>query len=200
MSGYKATLETHVTHAAKLAGNLFRSRYGLWVLGLISFAESALVIPLITDPFLVAHILANHGRVWRAVVVATVTSVLGGIVAYTLAAAFFEFVAAHYLIGENSATFIAVADQFQQNTFALTLIGAVTPLPYTIVALFVGFVEGSLWFFILASVMGRGGRYILVGLLTKRYGEHALLLVKKRMHIVTLVLVVVSLLYFVTHV
>lgn len=199
MNGHQTKLEKHVTHAAALAGNLFRSRYGLWVLGLISFAESALVIPLITDPFLVAHILANNGRVWRAVILTTITSVLGGIVAYVLAAAFFEFVAAHYLIGENGTAFAAIANQFQQNTFTLTLIGAVTPLPYTIVALFVGFVEGSLGLFILASVLGRGSRYIFVGWLTKRYGTQALVLAKRRMHVVTIILVIGALIYLVTH-
>jgi len=196
MDGYQKKLQMHTERVAGLTAGLLRSGYGIWVLGLISFIESFLVVPIITDPFLVMYILANRRCVWRAVAVTTVTSLLGGFLAYVLAAVFFEFVAVHYLTGSTGELFYTVADGFKDNTFTFTLLGAITPVPYTIVALAVGFVEGNLAAFLVASLVGRGGRYILVGLLTKRFGEAAVGLARERVRTVTLFLLAAVFAYF----
>lgn len=195
MSSLQRKIEIHTQRIAALTATLLRSRYGLWALGIISFVESSLVIPIITDPFLVIYLLANRRALWAAIIVTTLASVLGGFVAYVLAASFFEFISAHYLFGSHGDTFHHIAQGFQNNTFVLTLFGAITPIPYTIVALVIGFVEGSILLFILASIIGRGGRYTLVGTLTARFGEQALLLAQKRIATVTVVCVLLAALY-----
>ena len=195
----KINVEKHVEQAATKAGGLLRSRYGLWALAGISFVESALVVPIITDPFLVVYILANKKAVWKSIVVTTVSSVLGGIFAYVLALSFYEFIASQYLVGTTGEQFYSMFTQFQGSIFILTLLGALTPVPYTIVALGAGFVEGSFIAFVAASFIGRGLRYFIVGLLTHRFGEQALVLARKRILLATFLCILVVAVYFVLH-
>lgn len=146
-----------------------RSPYGLLGLGLVSFLESALPVPIVTDPFLVVYILANRAQAMAAVVITTVTSVLGGLVAYVLAFWFGSFLLS--FLGPNSLQeFYGLADRVGQETFLLTILATLTPVPYTIVAVAVGVVKGNVIAFILGSLIGQGLRYALVGYITYRYG------------------------------
>jgi membrane protein YqaA with SNARE-associated domain len=55
----------------------------LRVLGLVSFAESSF-FPIPPDAMILPMVLARPDRAWRIALVATVTSVLGGIAGYAL--------------------------------------------------------------------------------------------------------------------
>lgn len=189
--------ERRVLALGRFAERAFQSRYGLWFLGSISFIESSLVIPVITDPFLVAYILANRMKAQRAIWLTTVTSVLGGIVAY---------LAASFIIEFFLQTFTAVSPEdlynmskhFETGTFLITLLGALTPIPYTIVAIAAGSVHANFFVFVFASFVGRGSRYALVGIATYLIGPRALPLIQKHIRILTIVLSVLLLLYLIT--
>lgn len=196
MEDDRTVSETHIDTAAHRAGGLLRSKLGLWALAGISFLESALVVPLVTDPFLVAYILADRRNTKKAVIVATITSILGGVVAYILAYAFYEFIAAQYLVGATGTQFHEIVADLQEGTFLFTLLGAVTPIPYTLVALAVGFLEGSLLLFVLASIIGRGARYVIVGYVTYRFGEGALSLARRNILLLTIAIICVAAIYF----
>jgi len=195
----KLSIESQVEEAAQQAGGLLRSRYGLWVLACLSFAESALPVPIITDPFLIAYILADKKSVYKGVFVTLCASVLGGIFAYTLAFSFYEFIADRYFVGVIGEQFFAIVDQLQEGTFVVTLLGAITPIPYTLVALGAGFVKGSLILFIIASIIGRGGRYILVGWVTYMFGEKAIDIIRRRLLFISLLCIVGAFVYFILH-
>jgi len=100
----KTAIETHVEEVTVQAGGLLRSKYGLWALGGISFLESALLVPIITDPFLVAYILADKKSVYKGVLVTLLGSILGGVFAYAIAFLFYEFIADRYLVGVVGGT------------------------------------------------------------------------------------------------
>lgn len=173
-------LNEKMTEAAHKAAKPLRSRYGIWGLATISFIESALVVPLITDPFLIAYIIANKKEVWRGILVTTLSSVLGGVVAYFIAVGFFEVVVTPFINAETQAQVHEIAGEFEEGVFILTLTGAVTPFPYTLVAVAAGLIEASLFLFILASLIGRAFRYGVEGWLVYKFGEPALKIVKKQ--------------------
>ena len=176
--------EYHLREAARKASDLLRSRYGLSFLGMVSFVESALPVPLITDPFLVAYLLAVRSRVVAAVVVTTAASLLGGLLAY-LGAVYFTEVTLTFLTPSMAADFYAVTDRFRDDTLWLAIVGAITPLPYTIVAMAAGAIKGDLLFFLLGSLLGRGFRYALLAALTVRYGDRALRLAERHLFLAT---------------
>jgi len=185
----KTAIETHVEEATVQAGGLLRSKYGLWALGGISFIESALVVPIITDPFLVAYILADKKSVYKGVIVTLIGSILGGVFAYAIAFLFYEFIAERYLVGVVGEQFYVIVDRLKEGTFIISLLGAITPIPYTLVAMGAGFVKGNFFLFLLASVLGRGGRYAIVGAITYMFGEQALVMVRRQVLLITLVCV-----------
>lgn len=173
---------------------VLRSRYGMYGLGLISYAESVLPIPILTDPFLVVYILANRKKVFLAVTVATLTSVIGGVTAYYLGYLFADMLLP--LFGpEALAQFNQLALRVQSETFILTVLGALTPVPYTGVAVAAGFVHGNVLSFILGSLLARILRYGLVGYLTYYFGSQCMDILKKNVVLLTLGTILLVALY-----
>lgn len=189
------TVHVQVESAVTGAGQRLRKPYGLWGLGAISFVESALVVPIITDPFLVAYILANKDKAVRGVLVTLITSLAGGLFAYFSAVGFFDVVIAPHLNPSTIAEIDAFSTQFVDGAFLLTLTGAVTPVPYTLVAIAAGLVQANIAVFILATILGRGLRYITVGWLTYRFGERAMAIARKRIIAATILCGILLVLY-----
>lgn len=189
-----STFDKHIEVITKKASNLIRSRYGLWFLGLLSFVESALLIPIVTDPFMVAYILVHRARSFAAVVVTTLSSIFGGFIAYITAAFFIDLVL-KYLSPESVQTFYEIVESFHNETFALAFLGAVTPIPFTLTALAAGAIKGSLILFLVGALAGRVLRYGLIGYLTHKFGAQALDLVKQNIKIVSFITVVAVVVY-----
>lgn len=167
------------------ARDLFASRYGLWFVAMVSFVESALPVPIITDPFMIGYILLRRAQAVQAVVVTTVSSVAGGIVAYVLATSLYTLILP-YLGPESVAELESISARFKDGTFLITLIGAITPVPYTFVALGAGFMKGGLLTFIVASIIGRGIRYTISGYATYRYGPQAIVHIKQHIRLASI--------------
>ena len=186
-------LDTHVekvlnTRTVTRAQTLMGSRSGLWLVAIVSFIESALPLPIITDPFMVAGILANRTHAGLMVLVTLVTSVLGGVTAFIMARYFFNWLEAMMTSGmlEQFQSLIAMDSS---NTLLLTLVGAITPIPYTITAWVIAVGEGSLLMFIAASIIGRGFRYGVVGYCTYWFGPRALTYARRSIGLSSVVLI-----------
>ncbi|MCA9359179.1 DedA family protein [Candidatus Kaiserbacteria bacterium] len=173
---------------------LIRSRSGAWVIGIVSFVESALPIPILTDPFLVAVILANRANAARLVFVTTVASVLGGVFAYASAALFFSYIL-DWMTPAMYEEFQSLITGNEANTFVLTIVGAATPIPYTIVAWVVAVIEGNLWVFIGASILGRGLRYTIVGWSIYKFGPTAIAYAKRYLGLTSILILILVALY-----
>jgi len=154
------------------AQRILQSRLGLWLIALISFIESALPIPLITDPFLIAGVLLNRQKATLIVVVAIIASVLGGLFAFVSALLFLEILMQFMTPGMVNE-FNSLVSNANTNTFVITIVGAITPIPYTLVAWVVAALQGSLLMFMLASAIGRSVRYGIVGYSVYRFGPAA---------------------------
>jgi membrane protein YqaA with SNARE-associated domain len=176
------------------ARTLFGSKTGVKMIAAISFLESAFPFPILTDPFLVAAILANRANAIRLVLVTTLASVLGGVVAYLTAMLFLDILL--QWVGTNLATeFEHLVVSNEASTGMLTLIGAFTPVPYTLVAWALVAIQGSLLVFIIASIIGRGARYAIVGYCTHRFGSLAMEYARKYIGISSILLFVLVALY-----
>lgn len=189
------SLKKQITVAAQDTGERIRSRYGIWGLGIISFIESALLVPIITDPFLIAYILANRKDTFRAILVTTLASVAGGVAAYFIAVGFFEVVVSPYITEQTEMHIHEIASGFEEGAFILTFTGAITPVPYTLIAMAAGIVQAHFLLFIIASFLGRGVRYAFEGILVYRFGEPAMKIVKKQIVVTTILCAAAIVLY-----
>ncbi|MFT5037243.1 MAG: membrane protein YqaA with SNARE-associated domain [Candidatus Azotimanducaceae bacterium] len=159
-----------------------RSKYAMWYLAAIAFAESFFV-PIIIDPFLVALILARRTLWKKFVIVAVAASITGGLAGYALGAFLFETVGAELLAAFGlSESFSSLAESFDSNGFVFVLIGAFTPVPYKIVAIASGVLEINIITFIVASLFGRFFRLGLVGFAAYALGPHALPMMQRNLH------------------
>ena len=80
--------------------------------------------------------------------------------------------------------FAHISAQIDASGFIFVLVGAVTPIPYKIVAIASGFSQVSFVTFLIASIVGRILRLGLVGYLSYVVGPHALPMF--RSHLLTL--------------
>lgn len=170
------------------------SRSGVMFVSWVSFLESAFPLPILTDPFLIAAILANKKNTYKLIFVTTLWSVIGGIFAYFMAFYFFEWL----LMISNSealAEFQTMIDANTSNTFVLTTIGTMTPVPYTISAWAVAVLKGNFLIFVTASVLGRGLRYLVVGYTTYKFGSVALKYTRRYLNWLTALTFVLLLFY-----
>lgn len=190
------SLETKVekiTRPPEVVVNWFarivQSRFGIWGLALISFFESALPVPLITDPFLVAAILVHRTKALKFVLVTTVASVVGGICAYYFAYLAFDLLS-RLMSPEVMSEVNNLVETNTTNTFALTILGAITPIPYTLVAWVVAVLKANLLVFIIGSIIGRGVRYSIVGYCSYKFGPLAVRYARRYITLTSILVVI----------
>jgi membrane protein YqaA with SNARE-associated domain len=142
----------------------------LRLVALVSFAESA-VLPIPVDAVTLPVMLADPARVWRVVWVASLASVLGGAVGYGLGLLLYETLVS-WLIDFYGweASFASVRQDFQDHGAMIVAIGAVTPIPYKLIALASGVERLDFALFLAISIVGRGGRFIFFGALVRWFG------------------------------
>jgi len=155
--------------------------YALWLLGLVSFAESSF-FPIPPDTMLIPMSLARPDKAWSYAALCTVTSVAGGVLGYAIGALLYDTVG-HWLIslygyGDKVEGF---RDSVAKWGALIILIKGITPIPYKIVTITLGIAGYNVWLFILLSVLTRGTRFFLIAFLLNRYGTVAREIIEKRL-------------------
>jgi membrane protein YqaA with SNARE-associated domain len=141
-----------------------------WVLAAVSFSESAF-LPLPVDAVSIPLMLADRRSIWWVVLIATVTSVAGGMVGYVIGRFLFDTVGQWLidLYGLQSQ-FTAFQSYFAEMGWLIVIIGGLTPLPYKVIAIASGLGRFDLWAFLLFSILSRGVRFSVLGLLFWWFG------------------------------
>ncbi len=143
-------------------------------------AAEAIVFPLPIDPLLVAILLVNSKKWLRYALLTTAASVVGAFVGYFIGLFFFDIIGkpliAFYSLQEQ---FASVQELLTSGVFVFTLVSAVVPIPFKIFVLAAGFTKSNLFLFMLAAILGRGARYILVAYLTHRFGVQSMGLLRR---------------------
>ena len=148
----------------------------LAVLGLYIFAAlESIIIPIPTDPLLVATVLARPKR-WRQLALGcTMASVIGGVVGWALGTFFRPYLDEWLaMLPERlaaPAAFAAVDAGFAKFGIFLVFLGAFSPLPYKVIAVGAGIGGFGLLPFILTSIIGRGLRFAIVAGIAKNNGN-----------------------------
>jgi len=78
--------------------------------------------------------------------------------------------------------FVAFAASIKTNGFWWMLAFAFLPIPYKVATIAAGSVGLGLPILIVASILGRGGRFFLVALILRRYGSAAQVIIDKYFH------------------
>lgn len=154
-------------------------------LGLVSFAESSF-FPIPPDVMLVPMVLADRSKAWWYATLATITSVIGGIVGYAIGYFLLESVGKPILGFYGKLEAIEVLRRFfeQWGVLAILIKGA-TPIPYKVVTISAGVAEMNLAAFVIASIGARAMRFYLVAGLLYWFGEPIRRFIERRLMLVT---------------
>lgn len=165
-----------------------RRSAAVW-LAVIAFVESSVfLVP--ADVLFLPMCLAMPQRSYRYALIATVASVLGGVAGWALGYFAYESVARPVL------AFYGKLDAFEQmksgmdDSWILILLvtsGLAHLPPIKVVTILSGVVHMNLALFAVSAVIARGGRFFLLALLLRRYGERIAHFVEKRLGQIVLV-------------
>ena len=167
------------------------------VLYLTSFVES-IFFPIPTDVFLIPFILSNKKSFHRLVILTTIFSVLGGLVAYLIGLWFWSNLSPTFY--EYYPSYVDKINYFNQRFESLGLllivIGGFSPFPYKITCLGSGIIGGNVFLFLIFSFLSRGLRFYIVSYLFNKYGNLAKDLVSKYINFITLIILILGIIFF----
>jgi len=135
-----------------------------WYLGVLSFAESSF-FPVPPDVMLAPMSLARPEKAWWFALITTLASVAGGIAGYFIGLWAFDFI--EPLLHEFGyyEKYLQVRGWFDDWGFWAIFVAGFSPIPYKIFTITAGVISMSFLPFVLASLVGRGGRFSLVAAL-----------------------------------
>ncbi len=141
-----------------------------WALGLVAFAESSF-FPVPPDIILVPMVLARPERAWRYAAIATIASVLGGMVGYAIGALLFDTLGQWLIHLYGYADKLEALREFYAKWGALfILIKGLTPIPYKLVTIVSGLLSYNFGLFVLLSLVTRGIRFFVLAAILGRFG------------------------------
>ncbi len=154
--------------------------YGPIALFILAFAESSF-FPIPPDALLIALALGVKKKSFYFAALCTSASVLGALLGYSIGhfvwwADLNEFsdVANFFFAnipGFTHELFYKVKELYDEWNFWIIFTAGFTPIPYKVFTITGGAFNVNIILFLLASIIGRAGRFFLVSFLIWKYGE-----------------------------
>ncbi|AWT60016.1 MAG: hypothetical protein DF168_01215 [Candidatus Moanabacter tarae] len=173
-----------------------QSPYATPALFIFAFVESSF-FPIPPDVLLVALALSAPKRALYYALVCTIGSVSGGVFGYLIGYYFYEILGVPIIEFYGlTNSFTLVSEQYNANAFIVIAIASFTPIPYKVFTMAAGVFEVSLPTLIGASLLGRAGRFFLVGGLIRVFGPAIENLIDRYLNILTIAFIVLLVLGF----
>ena len=156
------------------------SRAYSWIVFLLTVFESIfLFIP--PEVFMTPPIIANKKRALPITVAAALGSIVGGAIAYMIGMWLYDSVGIWLIETFSNPGLIesTVKPMFTQYGIWIIVLTAVTPIPYKLLAIWLGFIGYPMWIFLAVSAIFRTGRFAIVGTLLYFFQERANAIVNK---------------------
>ncbi|AJQ28693.1 YqaA family protein [Pelosinus fermentans] len=153
---------------------VFFQNFGVVGLFIISFIES-IFSPILPDLLLIPMALSVPEKAIYYSIIATVGSVLGGIIGYFIGNKYGIIAVKKYVPNKYVEKISGWLEQY--GGWAIFL-AALAPIPYKFVSISSGVFRINMVVFLIASVFGRGKRFLLEGILIFYYGPQAIELIK----------------------
>ena len=155
--------------------NLAGHKNSNFYLGLVSFIESSF-FPIPPDVMIIPMVIAKKTEFIKIFLIASIFSVLGGILGYLIGYLFFDL--AMYVVEfynyedkvENLKSSMSQGSGFLAWLSVLFLAGF-TPLPYKAFTISSGLIAFNLPVFIIVSLISRSLRFFIVAYLSFKFGE-----------------------------
>ncbi len=145
-------------------------RHAIWVLALVSFAESSL-FPIPPDVLVIPMVLAAREKAWKIALVCTLASVLGGLFGYGIGYFLHETVGRPLLdFYGYGAKFLQFQEYYSEWGAWIVAGAGLTPFPYKVITIASGVAGLDIATFAATSVLSRGLRFFVEAALLWRFG------------------------------
>ena len=146
-----------------------------YYLAIVSFIESSF-FPIPPDVMVIPMVISKKNDFFKIFLIATIFSVLGGILGYFIGAFFFD-------IGMQIMTFYGHENKVvslknnlinSESFYAwlgILFLAGFTPLPYKVFTIASGLIGFNILIFILISLISRGLRFFIVSYLSYKFGD-----------------------------
>ncbi len=142
-------------------GTLVGKPLGLCMLALFFFIEAIFIFP--AGPLLILFCSEQPKRSYFYALVATLFSVLGGIVAYYIGSYVWELVGQKLVaLVTTQEKFSYLCEQYQQHEAFAILVAGATPLPFKVITLSAGFCRVAFIPFVTCCLIIRSARMLLI--------------------------------------
>ncbi|WP_417242769.1 YqaA family protein [Celeribacter sp.] len=170
---------------------LAQSPNALWALAIVAFIESS-VFPIPPDILMIPLIIARPREAFKIAGIATVASVLGGMLGYWIGFGAFETIGRPVLeFYGKDAYFDDFAVKYNEYGAWAVLIAGVTPFPYKVITILSGTTQLSLPVFIAASIVARALRFFIVAALLWKFGAPIRDFIERRLGLVFTLLILI---------
>lgn len=155
----------------------------------ISFIESSF-FPIPPDVLLIAMTMANRKRWLRYAAIATIGSVCGALLGYLIGWSFYETLGRPIVNAYNmQATVELLGRKYADNAFFVVFTAAFTPIPYKVITITAGLFKISLSVLIVASIIGRAGRFFIVAGALRLFGKKIESIIEKYFDILSILFI-----------
>ena len=127
----------------------------------VAFAESSF-FPIPPDVMLVSMGLAAPKNSWNYALIATLFSVIGGILGYLLGVYCIEYIGPYIEASSYASSYKQIHLWFEQRGIWMIILAGFTPLPYKVFTITAGAMHMAFGPFVIASIIGRGLRFFMV--------------------------------------
>ena len=146
-----------------------------YFLAIISFLESSF-FPIPPDVMIAPMVIAKKNRFVKIFLIATLFSVLGGMLGYILGAYFFDlaiYIVEFYGYEEKLKSLKSTLTQGEgfYTWLVILFLAGFTPLPYKVFTIASGLISFNFLIFILISLLSRGLRFFIVSYLSFKFGD-----------------------------
>ena len=155
--------------------NLAAHKSSKYYLAFVSFIESSF-FPIPPDVMVIPMVISKRNDFIKIFLIATIFSVLGGILGYFIGAFFFD-------LGMNIMSFYGYEDKlnnlknnliYSEGFYAwlgILFLAGFTPLPYKVFTIASGLIGFNILIFIIISLVSRGLRFFIVSYLSFKFGN-----------------------------
>lgn len=141
-----------------------------WWLAAFSFVEASF-FPVPPHPLLGIMCLAEPKKAIRFAAIATLASVVGGMLGYAIGHLLYESIGAQLLsLLGLSQSFPKAACYLREYGAEIIMIKGATPIPFKLLTITAGFIEMPLLTFLGASLVSRSISFMIVGVLFRLFG------------------------------
>jgi membrane protein YqaA with SNARE-associated domain len=136
----------------------------------MSFAESSF-FPIPVDVMLAPMVLAKRDKWLRLATIATVFSVLGGLGGYAIGYGLFDSIEPWLRESHYWGAYQTSRGWFDEYGVPIVIVAGFSPIPYKVFTIAAGVAVLNLPGFLIASLIGRAGRFFLVAGLVRAGGQ-----------------------------